>query len=885
MWSSTTLPRQRPMDPPPPPPHNKSSTMLRNPAKSVDVNRLRSDIEILSQQLEMVKARLESALAEQDEPDEKSSKKMLSRDNSIDSRLSTSLFSTGSRESCAHTPVPQPEQPIAAFRSGSNLSKLNKPLSMSTSHLVNAVNDEPVNKRLSMALPSSSTSGFITSLRRRETFTKVDEITKEINARIGKVKRTESLSIGINRQQGPPVPPPKPMRTFQEHTKKPIEQLQTTTLGRFNTNQKFKSQTSSFMSSSVAFLSMCNHREFVDAINKRFTQGQCWFSRGGQLFFVNPFNTVSSPRCNFYSVIPTITSSLFESKSSTLFLRGVSGSGKSHVAELICMDIVKRLDSQGQLSQIFKTSLIILRPFLTANNPYNNQCSKAALHYVFQTKENRLHRISLSHFPIESMSRGCRANIFAVVANDLSDAEKDKYKIAGFRLRETCYNYGSFDEIKIALSSVGVDVADVLKIISACILLNNINFKTESTASEIDNIADLEDACSLLGVSALTMYRFMVSDALIDSRLMRDSLVTALYSRTVKYIIDKINLLLDIYPDSYDRGSVVTDSGISVGTINENNHIIHIIDIPGYVRSTQNSLSELIVNATNDIVQCTDSDMASQKFCSKREKLQSFQVHELLKTVEVATRTGEDWTENKTPKMIKHCTDSFEIHYDLRLMIERNSNYVSRELVNMFDFRTCTFPFAVNIFAQDVESMIIDENYFPSAINWPNNGKTVIQNVMESIRKMKKEISETSCQQIICLKSNDALEYARVHENGLGYQLNLYRSVMASSCISSNRVNSICDRSPSISTETPKVSFHRQYAIREGRKHYFPQRRSVVIDFQDPSTGVILRAGEIVKAIGFSGECYLVENGRRVRASIPISFTEKSVVIAHNMNN
>ncbi|CCD67086.1 Myosin motor domain-containing protein [Caenorhabditis elegans] len=853
------------MDPPPPPPHNKSSTMLRNPAKSVDVNRLRSDIEILSQQLEMVKARLESALAEQDDIDEKGSKKMLSRDNSIDSRLSTSLFSSGSHDSCAATPIPHPEQPIIPPRSNSNLSKFNKALSMSTSHLTQEI-EEISNKRLSMALPSSSAAPFITSLKRRETFTKVDEITKELNARIGKVKRTESLSIGMNRHHAP-VPPPKPLRTFQEQLRKPVDQLQTNTMGRFSNNQKFKSQTSSFMSSSVAFLSMCNHREFVDAINKRFTQGQCWFSRGGQLFFVNPFNTVSSPRCNFYSVIPTITSSLFEAKSSTLFLRGVSGSGKSHVAELICMDIVKRLDNQGQLSHLFKISITILRPFLTANNAYNNQCSKAVLHYMFQTKENRLHRISLKHFPIESMSRGCRANIFAIVANDLTETEKEKYRIAGFRLRETTFNYGNFEEIKAAMSIIGIDMADILKIISACILLNNINFKTDNTSSEVDNIADLEDASSLLGVSALTMYRFMVSDALIDSRLIRDNLVTALYARTVKYILDKINLLLDAGSDPYDRGSVVTDSGISVGTINESNHTVHIVDIPGYVRSTQNSLNELIVNAANDIVQCTDSDM----------------VHELLKSVEIATRNDEVWTESKSPKMIKHCTEAFEIHYDLRLMIERNSNRVSRELVNLFDFRTCTFPFAVNLFQQDIESMIVDNNYAPSAINWPNNGKTVIQNVIESIRMLKKDIADNNSQQIICLKSNDSLEYARVHENGLGYQLNLYRSVMASSCTSSNRINGICARSPTNST--PKVFFQRQYAIREGRKHYFPQRRSVVIDFQDPSSGVILRAGEIVKAIGFSGECYLVENGRRARAAIPISFTEKSVVVAHNMNN
>lgn len=106
-----------------------------------------------------------------------------------------------------------------------------------------------------MSIPSSSVH-FMTSLKRRETFSKVDEITKELQARIGKVKRTgalvlilkedrtvsESLSVGIARQHGPPVPPPKPMRTFQEHltASRPVEQLRTTTLGRYGTNYKFK---------------------------------------------------------------------------------------------------------------------------------------------------------------------------------------------------------------------------------------------------------------------------------------------------------------------------------------------------------------------------------------------------------------------------------------------------------------------------------------------------------------------------------------------------------------------------------------------------------------------------------------------------------------------
>uniref|UniRef100_A0A8R1EM35 Uncharacterized protein n=1 Tax=Caenorhabditis japonica TaxID=281687 RepID=A0A8R1EM35_CAEJA len=288
MWASTTLPRPRPMDPPPPPPHNKSSTLHRNAAKTVDVNRLRTDIEILSQQLEIVKARLESALAEQENPDvnENHTKKVLSRDNSIDSRMSTSLFLNESIDSCGHTPIPQPEHTIVPYRENGNLSRLNKSLSVSASHLISAENDREKNKRLSMSIPSSSVH-FIASLKRRDTFSKVDEITKELQSRIGKVKRTESLSTGMSKHQCPPVPPPKPLRTFQERLNhsKPTDQLQVTTLGRYNVNHKFKSSSSSFMSSSIAFLSMCNHKEFVEAINKRFTQGQCWV--GADIFELN----------------------------------------------------------------------------------------------------------------------------------------------------------------------------------------------------------------------------------------------------------------------------------------------------------------------------------------------------------------------------------------------------------------------------------------------------------------------------------------------------------------------------------------------------------------------------------------------------------------------
>ncbi|CAB3400118.1 unnamed protein product [Caenorhabditis bovis] len=862
MWSSTTLPRSRPMDPPPPPPPHKATTLQRHSSKSVDVNKLKNDIEMLSKQLEIVKARLESALSENDGTD---SGTIRSRDDSTDSRLSTALFSSPSQESCGHTPTPQPTEATLGnshqlqenfgthkfgylldnddFLKNRRFIGLCKPLSLSASHLVQIDEQKQAVKRLSVCLPHSSK--VMNSIKRRETFSKIDEITKEVQNRIAKVKRTESLSMTIGRN--PPVPPPKPNRTFLENS----SQINVLEDGFKNhTLNKTKAHISSYSMSSIAFLSMCSHREFVDAINKRFTQGQCWFSRGGQLFFVNPFNDISTPQSSSYSVIPTITSSLFETRDSSIFLRGVSGSGKSHIAEMICIDIVNRYDTKGSLTALLKHALNALRPFISANSAYNNQCSKMALHYYFQTRENRLTKIQFRHFPIEAISRGCRANIFAIVANDLKEEEKVALRISGFRLRENTSVYGEFDDIRNSLTILGVNVSDILKIVAACILLNNISFNKSSSCKDIDNLADMEDASALLGISALALYKHIVTESTaknLESRVVRDNFVIAIYSRMIHFLIERINIVLDNFSDSYDQTSVVTDSGISVGTSNEINHNVHVIDLPGYIRGPQNSLNELLVNSLNDIIQCTDSDA----------------MHEFLRSVDSATK----------PKTMKHCAENFEVNYDYRSMIERNLNVVKSELVFLFDYRSCTFPFAVSLFENDIEKMIIEPEYSPSAINWPFDGKTIIQRLFENIHAIKMETMNSISQQIICLKSNESLEYAKIHDNGLGYQLSLYRTVASNSCSSSMRPKSTVSQSRAFKVPPP-----RSYAIRAGTKHYFPQRRNILIDFQDSSTGVMLRAGEIVKALGFSGECYLVETSRRSRAIIPMSFTEKSVI-------
>ncbi|EPB66163.1 hypothetical protein ANCCEY_14745, partial [Ancylostoma ceylanicum] len=82
---------------------------------------------------------------------------------------------------------------------------------------------------------------------------------------------------------------------------------------------------------------------------------------------------------------------------------------------------------------------------------------------------------------------------------------------------------------------------------------------------------------------------------------------------------------------------------------------------------------------------------------------------------------------------------------------------------------------------------------------------------------------------------------------------------------------------PSAPAVQPAVPSPRRYEVRERKKHVFPQRRNVIVDFHDQNSGAVLRAGDVVKAMGFVGDAYVVETGRRIKAVIPISYTEKSL--------
>ncbi|EPB66294.1 hypothetical protein ANCCEY_14615 [Ancylostoma ceylanicum] len=59
--------------------------------------------------------------------------------------------------------------------------------------------------------------------------------------------------------------------------------------------------------------------------------------------------------------------------------RGVAGSGKSQIAELVCLDIVRRLCRGGSPLSALHAAFVALRPFVTINDKHNNQSSRAVI--------------------------------------------------------------------------------------------------------------------------------------------------------------------------------------------------------------------------------------------------------------------------------------------------------------------------------------------------------------------------------------------------------------------------------------------------------------------------------------------------------------------------
>ncbi|CAJ0958122.1 unnamed protein product, partial [Mesorhabditis belari] len=302
-------------------------------------------------------------------------------------------------------------------------------------------------------------------------------------------------------------PPPKPQRTYAETSCSGRSQASTSStqlIPRWNAVWTVNEETAS------------TEEQLLDFLHNAFSESACWFEARSLLLFVNPNNNIGVGRAFRYSAISRLATYALRQAEMMILFTGESGSGKSFLAEQAIVAIVERTaKADSVIVNAIRSSTLLLQA-LTSVTTLNNPRSSRMVHWwEVGIKDGRLQRVILRHFISEASSRRCSALLFATIASQMGPTEKEKFRIAGFRLNNGSASSIRLSEIRNALSTLCLPFDDVLRILAACALLNNLMFYETEDGVDIENLNDMEDAAFLLGLSALSLFKKLIARSVI----------------------------------------------------------------------------------------------------------------------------------------------------------------------------------------------------------------------------------------------------------------------------------------------------------------------------------------------------------------------------------
>ncbi|CAJ0576666.1 unnamed protein product, partial [Mesorhabditis spiculigera] len=848
MYNSQSLPRQRFLVPVLPPAIQNGAGPLpfgmmrplpqpQQAPSEHEILRLRNDIDTLSEQLTEMRAQLCSACL------------------SVDSRLSTAL----------HTPFEEDAQPTPSP------SRL----------LMSAAAMKPL-QHMNVTLP-----------------------------------RRELTMLNPLMPIRPPFPPPpKPQKVYAETSCSGRSQASTSSISitiRWNAVWTIGEESADSEENLLAFL------------QRAFSESVCWFEARSLLLFVNPYNCITMPTRTFrYSAISRlITYSLRQAEMIILFT-GESGSGKSFLAEQAILGLVERTAKPNSvILGAIQSSILLLQALNSVTTPINPRSSRMVHWWEVNVKDGRLQRVVLRHFLSEASSKRCQASIFTTIASQMSSAEKEKFRISGFQLGYGTTANISLTDIKAALSSLCLPFEDAFRILAACALLNNLMFYEAEDGVDIENITDMEDAAFLLGLSALSLFKRLISRSVIVhkeeatgmktlsiARLERDHLVAALYSRFVQTVIRRTNALLEIsINNESEDGSVNDDSGM--GSVTEiGSSRVDIIDICGLTGVNQRgtrTLHELCANMaaekTRHFFMRTTLPHREVKETSLfmdflKPKFGFFNIVDqacdnsrgsMQNVIEMVQQRKSDFTFiHVSPEeiLVRHYEGRVPISYNITKIVENNRNTIRKEMVRLFDAKSTSFKLVASLFSGDLNAMAQSDQYQPRVLKCPavDSDQTFSQQFLNKVDTLLKKCASRPHQIVHCMKTNNTCDFSKFNADIVRLQMKQWQLQKAISNVEMEDKEII----PPLDSKTIgiiKLPPERSYAIRNNRKHYFPQRRTMVVDYQDMTSGVSLRAGDVVNTLSFHSEdAYLIMTANDERAAVPCRFTEKSILPATVFN-
>lgn len=221
-----------------------------------------------------------------------------------------------------------------------------------------------------------------------------------------------------------------------------------------------------------------------------------------------------------------------------------------------------------------------------------------------------LEKSRVSHVP----NRERNYHIFYDACEGLRD-QKDKYlilpahefKVLNVKeIGDTEQRKENIDSFIRMLSNLGFNdnqIESILKTLFAILHLGNITFSEVESVSQIDTPQSVESAASLLSVDADELVRALTTINVkgvvlslnqMQSELARDSLMQNTFEKLFNHIVSSINPQFIAQSKEYDLTELV---------------YMGFLDLSGYESLDENSLEQLTINHTNDVLQQLFNDM------------------------------------------------------------------------------------------------------------------------------------------------------------------------------------------------------------------------------------------------------------------------------------
>lgn len=391
----------------------------------------------------------------------------------------------------------------------------------------------------------------------------------------------------------------------------------------------------------IGMIPHTNVAAVTDFIRQRYVKGNIYVTADPLLLAVNPFKDLGNATDaiirqyrdavdpnklppHVFSMARVALENLHSiNKSQTIIVSGESGAGKTEATKQV-MRYFAAAKSGTMDMRIQKAVLAgnpVLEAFGNAKTVRNNNSSRFGRFMQLQVAaQGGIEYGYVKNFLLE-LSRIVTQDeaernyhIFYQVLKGLDPAERSKYKLleagAYKSVNPKCLTADGINdvedmkEVKQSLGSMGMtadDISGIFKCVSGVLMLSNVEVKGENRegvpdAAVIANKPVLETACEQLGIPTEEAIHAMVTKITTvggkeiqgvfsanDVHVIKDSMAKAIYNSLFNWIVEKLNSNIKP-PDGF---------GCFMG----------MLDIFGFEVFKNNSLEQLFINITNEMLQ------------------------------------------------------------------------------------------------------------------------------------------------------------------------------------------------------------------------------------------------------------------------------------------